>query len=133
MLNHDVKRIGPCLFTQLGPNCDVASNNSLKRRPEGSKDISRADDDTSDNAKILHHTVVWQLKRSSHHVMRNRVTWWTNGIRDSLLQGIGAHRFPPRPEDFRLNRLVLVGFEWRWSLSSGIQRKDFKSHRLFLS
>src|SRR6266498_4263414 len=91
MLNHDVKSICAGVLAKFCPHSDIPTNNHLQARADGREDVSRADYDSANNAKILCDAEVWQFKRSSYHLMRNRITRRTNRIGRSLVDGISVH------------------------------------------
>src|SRR4029453_12981339 len=131
VLNHDVKSVRACLFAKSGPRSNVATDECLQRSANVDKEISRANDDATNHPEILHYAIVWNFKGSGHHLMRNRITWWTYRIRYSL-HVVGPHHLPPRAVlvDLRLYKVTLGG---RFARDFGFHKKVCRSHPSFLS
>src|SRR5882672_9631500 len=110
MLNHDVKGIDARILAKLCPDGYISAHNRLQAGANSREDISRANYYSANDAKILGDAEVGQLKGSGYHLMRDRITRWTNCIGRSLIEWISTHvvSFVPRN----------LGFEERQFFSS---------------
>ena len=69
MLEHPLERIIPGVLTQLCEETDVAADKGLERCANGSDNGSRADYDSTHQAKIGNNPIAAQIKRRCHHIV----------------------------------------------------------------
>src|SRR6185369_4324549 len=71
MLEHQLERLKPGLFAQLGEKADVAAHDSLQRSAERSEDRPRADRDASHYTDGPNYAETWEFERGGDHRIRN--------------------------------------------------------------
>src|SRR5262245_5900653 len=62
VLEHQLVRILPCLFTELGVERDVAADQRLQRRAKRPDDAAGADDDASDQTDVTNDATAWKVE-----------------------------------------------------------------------